>query len=50
MGVVKSNKQSYIMEVKELYVAPVAEKLELTNEGIVCLSPGPYPEIPEEDI
>ena len=39
-----------LMEVKELYVTPVAEKLELTNEGIVCLSPGPYPDIQEEDI
>ena len=38
------------MEVKELYVAPVSEKLELKSEGIVCLSPGPYPEIPEENI
>ena len=38
-----------LMEVKELYVAPVAEKLELTNEGIVCMSPGNYSGFGEEE-
>ena len=37
------------MEVKELYVAPMAEKLELTNEGIVCMSPGNYSGFGEEE-
>ena len=39
------------MEVKELYVAPVAEKLELTNEGIVCSSPSnPFEGLEEYDV
>ena len=39
------------MEVKELYVAPVAEKLELTNEGIVCLSPrNPFEGLEEYEV
>lgn len=39
------------MEVKELYVAPVAEKLELTNEGIVCMSPGnPFEGLEEYEV
>ena len=39
------------MEVKDLYVAPVAEELELTNEGIVCVSPGnPFEGLEEYDV
>lgn len=37
------------MEVKELYVAPVAEKLELKSEGIVCVSPGDFSGFGEEE-
>ena len=35
---------------KELYTAPQAEVLELCNEGIICLSPGKYPQWGEENI
>ena len=33
-----------------LYEAPATKVLALTNEGIICLSPGPYPEWEEENI
>ena len=35
---------------KELYTAPQAEVLELCHEGIICLSPGKYPQWGEENI
>ena len=39
-----------LMEVKELYEAPVTRTLEFSNEGIICLSPGEYPQWQEENI
>ena len=37
------------MEVKDLYEAPVTTTLELSNEGIICLSPGKYSGFGEEE-
>lgn len=38
------------MEVNDLYEAPESRTLELSNEGIICLSPGKYPQWEEENI
>lgn len=35
---------------KELYLAPRTEVLAVKVEGVICVSPGPYPEWQEQDI
>ncbi len=39
------------MEVKDLYEAPVTTTLELSNEGIICLSPrNPFEGLEEYEV
>ena len=39
-----------IKKIKELYEAPSIMIIEVKSEGMICTSPGEYPEWEEDDI